>query len=429
MKPLITWLETSFSPSMAKVNSNAWIVALKDSIMQVLPFIFVGSLFAMLAILNDVFPGLPSFWVPFGWTMGLISLFVAFLIPFNLMERKRFRKQRLIAGLSSVSLFLIIISPAAIKDGTPGFTHSALGAGGMFTAMIAGLFTGFIMSLFAKFSFFKEDSVIPDFVRAWFDAMLPVGIVVVVGWIFVDILSVDVYGVIQLVFSPLAGIIESPWGFALMCFLLAFVYSLGISAWILTPVIAPVMLAAMQANMDGTGENLVTNATLYSTYLFVGGVSTTLPLVVLMAFSKAKRLKALGRASLIPGIFNINEPIVFGAVVWNPILMVPMWLQGIILPLIVWLFTKTIPFAPIPMYQFELWYMPFPISTWLTTGSVQALVLLAIVVAMSTVIWYPFFRAYERQTLITEGEADTNAEAETARATTTTTTTEGLANA
>ena len=104
MQPFIHWLETSFSPRMAKVNNNVWVVSIKDSIMQVFPFILVGSVFAMLAILNDYFPSLPSFWTPYGWTMGMLSLLVSFLIPFNLMEKRNFRKQQLIAGGSRTIL-------------------------------------------------------------------------------------------------------------------------------------------------------------------------------------------------------------------------------------------------------------------------------------------------------------------------------------
>lgn len=96
MKGMIHWLETSFAPRLNKVNSNPWIVSLKDSILQTLPFIFVGSVFALLAILNDYFPSLPSFWVPFGWTMGMIGLFVSFLLPFNLMEKLKLRNSALL---------------------------------------------------------------------------------------------------------------------------------------------------------------------------------------------------------------------------------------------------------------------------------------------------------------------------------------------
>lgn len=88
MKGLMNWIENKFVPKMNKINNNVWVITLKDSIMQTLPFIFLGSLFAFFAIFNNYFPKLPSFWVPFGWTMGKISLFVAFLIPFNLMEKK-----------------------------------------------------------------------------------------------------------------------------------------------------------------------------------------------------------------------------------------------------------------------------------------------------------------------------------------------------
>ncbi|MGC4151898.1 MAG: PTS transporter subunit EIIC [Propionicimonas sp.] len=402
MKKFMDWLETSFSPRMMKINNNVWIVTLKDSIMQTLPFIFLGSLFVMLAILNDYLPWLPSFWTPFGWTMGLISLFISFLIPFNLMEKKRLRKQRIIAGLSGVSLFLIIISPQVIADGAPGFGHSALGAGGMFVAIVAGLFSGWVMSLFGKFSFFSDESVIPDFVRAWFDSMLPIAVVVVTGWLLVDVVGFDLYNVVMAIFMPLAGVIETPWGFALMLFIFCFLYSMGISSWVLTPVFTPVMLAAMQANMDGTAANLVTQSTVYSAYLWIGGIGATFPLVIMLMLSKAPKLKALGRACLPPAIFNINEPVVFGAIAWNPTLMIPMWLQGIILPLVVWLFTKVIPFAPIPMYQFDMWYAPFPISTWLATGSVTAILLMLVIFVLSAAIWYPFFKSYEKQTLAAE---------------------------
>ncbi len=405
MKKFMNWLENSFAPAMRKVNSNVWILAVKDSIMQILPFILLGSLFCIIAIKFG------SFWTPFGWTMGVVSLFVAFLIPFNLMEKKNLRKQRLIAGMSGLVLFLIVITPQVVADGTIGFGHEALGAGGMFIAITCGLFSGLIMNLFGKFSFFKEDSVMPDFVRAWFDAMLPIGIVVITGWVAVDILSVDIYSGLVSVFKPLAGFIETWYGFTIAMFVYTFLYSMGISTWVLTPVFSPVRLAASAANvalaasgalLTADALHLVTGETIYSTYLWIGGTGCTLPLVIMMMLSKDKYHKAIGTASLVPGIFNINEPVVFGAIAWNPILMVPMWLQGLILPGIVWLFTKVIHFAPIPAMLFDAWYMPFPVSTWLITKSVNALILLAVVAAVSTLIWYPFFKIDVKQRLVAE---------------------------
>ena len=405
MNKLVNWLENSFSPKMRKINNNVWVLTLKDSILQVLPFILLGSLFCILAI------WFPAFWTPFGWTMGMLSLFIAFLIPFNLMEKRGLRKQRLISGMANLVLFLIVITPQVMADGTVGFSHDVLGAGGMFIAIFCGIFTGIIMSAFGKFSFFKEDSVIPDFVRAWFDAMLPIGIVVTAGWVLVDILHLDVYNAIQSIFIPITGFMETWYGFIIVVFVDAFLFSMGISGWVLTPVTKPVFLAAITANValiasgvaaSSGSLNLVTAETIWSTYLWIGGVGCTLPLVIMMMRSKAKFIKAIGTASLVPGIFNINEPVVFGAIAWNPIMMIPMWLQGIILPAIIWIFTKVIPFAPIPAVVFDAWFMPFPISTWLTTRSVSAIILLLVVAVVSTLIWYPFFKTFEKQQLEAE---------------------------
>lgn len=404
MEKLIQWLENDFSPKMNKINHNVWVITLKDSIMQILPFILLGSLFCLLTIPGDVFhiKNYPNFWTLFGWTMGVLSLLVSFLIPFNLMEKKRLRKQRFIAGCTGLITFLMIISPQVIADKTIGFGHSSLGAGGMFIAIVAGVFTGWIMGLFGKFSFFKEDSVIPDFVRAWFDSMLPIAVVIVATWLAVDIAGFDLYNLILNLFMPLAKVMESPWGFALIMFITCFLYTMGISTWVLTPVTKPVLLAAITANATAGASNLVTSETMYSAYLWIGGIGATLPLVFMLAFSKNAKLKALGRASITPGIFNINEPVVFGAIAWNPIMMLPMWLNGIILPIIVWVGTKVIHFAPIPKIVFDLWYVPFPISTWITTGTVTGLILMLICLLVASLIWYPFFKVYEKQEMKNE---------------------------
>ncbi|MDK8642202.1 PTS transporter subunit EIIC [Niallia taxi] len=404
MDKMIKWLENDFSPKMSKVNHNVWVVTLKDSIMQLLPFILLGSVFCLLTIPGDVFKinNYPNFWTLFGWTMGVLSLLISFLIPFNLMEKKRLRKQRFIAGCSGLITFLITVTPQIVADKTVGFGHASLGAGGMFVAIVAGVFTGWVMGIFGSFSFFKEESIIPDFVRAWFDAMLPIGVVIVAAWLVVDIAGFDLYNSILGFFMPLANIIETPWGFILVSFITCFLYTMGISSWVLTPVTKPVFLAAITANATAGASYLVTSETIFSAYLWIGGIGATLPLVIMMAFSKNAKLKALGRASITPGIFNINEPIVFGAIAWNPIMMLPMWIISIVLPTIIWIGTKVINFAPIPRIVFDLWYVPFPISTWVTTGTITGILLMLICLVAATFIWYPFFKVYEQQEMQNE---------------------------
>ena len=206
---------------------------------------------------------------------------------------------------------------------------------------------------------------------------------------------------------------QTPWGFVVAMFLCCFLYSMGISTWVLTPIYHPALLIAIQENIDLVAKgmentenlNIVTDSAIYSAYLWIGGIGCTLPLVLMMLYSKNSKLKALARASLVPGILNINEPIIFGCVAWNPLMMVPMWLQGIILPMIVWVFTKVIAFAPIPTILFNMWYCPFPISTWITTGSIKGIILMIIIFITAALIWYPFLKAYEKQEMESEKAA------------------------
>lgn len=413
MKKLINWLENSFAPKMSKVNNNIWVVTLKDSILQVLPFIFMGSIFCVLCVVED-YVTLPfSFWTPFGWTMSKISLFVSFLIPFNYCEKKRYRKQRIIGGLSGLILFLIAITPQVVADETVGFGHSALGAGGMFVAIVTGVITSLIFGAFAKFSFFKEDSAIPDFVRQWFDALLPIFLTVTLGWLVVQVLGFDLYQTVVNIFLPLQSFLNTWYGFTFWMFFTCFIYSMGISSWVLTPVGEPVRLQSIVANLamveagtlTATTVNIYTEGLVYCTYMWVGGIGCTLPLVIMLMLSKSEELKALGRACLVPGIFNINEPVIFGCVAWNPYLMLPMWIIGIVMPLITYFFVKVIAFAPYPTIQFELWYCPYPIGTIISLinqgagAVVKGLIFLVITIVVASVIWYPFFKAYEESKL------------------------------
>ncbi len=426
MNKLISWLEGSFAPKMNKIVQNAYISSIKNSVMQALPLIFLGSVFSLLTIPENYLDWWPNFWVPQGWTFGLVSLIVAFLIPFNLLEMKGLHKSRINGGIAGIILFLMSINTQFVADQTAALVTGeiafarissigGMGAGGMFVAIVMGLIAGWFMNLFGKFSFFSEDSVMPDFVKAWFDSMLPIGILVVVAWLLTDseFLGLNLYQIIVNLFMPLQNIANTPFGFVFILFCYCFLYSMGISSWVLTPIVTPILLANAENNIalaqagEATAANLAlfTDATVYSGYLWIGGIGCTMSLVLMMSFmAKSAQLKGLGRACIVPAIFNINEPVVFGVVAWNPVMMIPMWLNSIILPLVVYLFTKVIPLAPVPDMLFNMWYCPFPIATWLTTGSVMGILLMLIIFILSWLIWMPFFKIYDKQLAQREAE-------------------------
>lgn len=399
MDKLITFLNTKFAPKASKVNQNVWINVLKDSVLQTLPFILVSSLVSLLSLFGNIWKWWPDLSPISNFTFGLISIFIAFLVPFNLMERKNLKKQRIIAGLTSIALFLMATRPQIGADSIAKINFGYFGAGGMFVAMICGVIVGLIMEAFGKFSFFSEDTVIPDFVTSWFDSMLPIGIVIVLGWVVIDLLNFDMYNVIVNLFKPLSSALQTLPGFMLIMFIYCFFYSMGVSSWVFTPIVTPLLIQAVNENAKlvaagKTPTEIVTYEAIFVGFLWWGGVGNTMPLNLFMLRAKSARLKALGKACIVPALFNINEPTVFGTIVWNPYLMVPMWLNGLILPAVMWLGLK-FGITALPSAVDQLWYIPFPIGSWLVSPHIGSIILALIIFVVSALIWYPFFKVYD----------------------------------
>ena len=142
-------------------------------------------------------------------------------------------------------------------------------------------------------------------------------------------------------------------------------------------------------------------------YISIGGTGATLGLNLLfLFFSKSKRLKVLGKTSIVPSLFCINEPIVFGSVVWNPLLMIPFCLTAFALPFTTWLFTKVICLFPIPTYVFNLYFIPAPILSFMTTGTFRSVIFTLLQMGLSALIYYPFFKVYDKQELQKELEGE-----------------------
>ncbi|KAF0522871.1 PTS sugar transporter subunit IIC [Pediococcus pentosaceus] len=408
MNKFMDALNNGFAPKAQKVANNEWILTIKNSILQILPFIFVGSLITLLGIPTNFWDWWPDLSPISSFTFGLTSIFVAFLFPYNLMERKKLNKQKIIAGLSSVVLFLMLANPTWDKTNSIiSYQFSELGAGGMFVALVVGVFVAIIMGAFGKFSFFGEDTSLPDFVIAWFDSMLPIMTVIGVGWILTYLIHFDIYQLVVSAFSPLSNSLDTWWGFTLFLFFDCFIYSMGISGWVLAAIDQPIMFAGIANNAQQFAHgqaitHVFTSEVIYS-FPWIGGVGCTMPLILMMLlWGKSKRLKALGKACIVPSIFNINEPLVFGTIVWNPYLMLPLWINGIVLPLITVSWFK-LGLSPIPHSLMQMWYIPFPFVTWIVSPAFSAILLLLILFVVGGLIYYPFFKVYDKNLVKEEG--------------------------
>ncbi|HBI2245177.1 TPA: PTS sugar transporter subunit IIC, partial [Listeria monocytogenes] len=170
-----------FAPKVNKVVKNPWVSAIQDAIMSALPLVFVGSLVTIVSLLKNLFPGMPDFSMISNFSFGMFGLVVAFLIPYYLMEKKGNSSQKLISGATGLVLFLMLLFPTISADGDAVFILSRFGATGMFLSITTGLFVGCVMNFAAKRSFFSEDTPIPDFVVGWFNSLLPITFILIVG--------------------------------------------------------------------------------------------------------------------------------------------------------------------------------------------------------------------------------------------------------
>ncbi|RHW48414.1 PTS sugar transporter subunit IIC [Bombilactobacillus bombi] len=401
MNAITKWLNDTLTPFTRKISKNIWIQSIQNAIMMSLPMIFVGSLISVLNLFKNIWKGMPDLTPINTFSFGIFSLFISFLLPYQIMEKKKQSKKKIIAGFSSMGLFLMLIDiKFTSKRATLDFNR--LGAGGMLVAIFAGIIVAIIMNFFSKFSFFKEDTSIPEIVTSWFDSMIPISIILFIGYILVYLMKFDFFKLVVDIFNPITNFAQTLPGFLAVCFIPVLIYSFGISSWIVTPVTFTICLGAIAANAAAVAKgqpatNITTFEVIYCGWVFIGGQGGTLPLNIMMLGAKSEKLKAISRATIIPSIFNINEPLVFGTpITWNPMLMIPMWINSLTVPTIVYLTLKN-GLVSIPDKLFTMYNLPQPISTWLVCPEVGEIILYVIVFILLSITWYPFYKVYDSQ--------------------------------
>lgn len=398
----MTWMTDSFSPKVNKIAKNPWVAAIQESILAAMPMVFIGSFATILSIIKDYWSVFPDFSMISSFSFGLFSLFLAYLIPESIMRQKGHSEVSKQAGLAGIAFFLLLVFPEFTEEGMIQFDFNTLGTGGMIASLLSGLFVGFIMNLFSKWKFIGEDSAIPDFVAVWFNTLIPIIVILLVGWLFTFQLEISLYSVVNSIFLPLINLGQSFWGFVIIFFIgFSFLYTFGISTWVIYPVQSAIALPAIAENQANfaAGKEVTNIFTAEAASLFlIGGGGATLALCIMLAFmAKSQRLKVIGKASLVPSIFNINEPVIFGApIAFNPLLMIPMWINGLLGPILTWIVMK-IGLVPIPHEPFQLWYLPAPIQSWIVTTSIAGVILFIVLFAASWLIYYPFFKMYDKQ--------------------------------
>ena len=398
MKKIQAWIEKYLVPISNKITSNYWFSIVADAILYIVPFSMVSAIPSLWSILLKFFPELPDLSPLSQYSFGLIGLFVVFIIPYNCLVKEEKKDRSLIVGFTGIGTFMLCMNITK-TDGGSLVDLGKFGAGGMFTAMFVGLIVAVIYRCLARFSFFGEDSVLPDFVKNWFDNIIAILLSLFAGYIVTFVLKVDVFTMVQFLMKPVTGFAQSLPGFITIVCLQNIFYFFGISGWVFTPVTRTITQAAIAENaaMMAAGK-AATNVYSFgaSRYYHIGGQGATLPVAIMMLFAKSKRYRLLGKATIIPSCFNINEPLQYGAIVNNPFMFIPTVVLSILLPAITWL-CLTYGFGTIHYVNFDMNFLPNPICAFIMSGGDwRNAVIVLINLAVAAVVWYPFFKAADK---------------------------------
>ncbi len=261
----------------------------------------------------------------------------------------------------------------------------------------------------------KLPDSVPPAVSNSFAALIPTLAVILLFWGIRYGLKFDVNTTITYLIAPLKSVLvgNNLFGGFINSILNRVFWSFGIHGpAILGPIIRPMWIQQFlkiwkYSRLQEMHQlpNLFTEQFI-QWFVWIGGSGSTLALVIMFMFSKSKFLKELGRLSFVPGLFNINEPIIFGApIVMNPILIIPF----VITPLV----TTTVSYfavvsGMIPLMMAKLPFtMLAPIAAVISTDwTIMAGVLVLVNFVISFVIYYPFFKMYEKQQLAGEEKTE-----------------------
>ncbi len=436
-KSVQSFFEEKFMPVAAKIGNQKHLIALRDGIMFTMPLLIIGSIFIILAELpinayqNFMASIFGENWTAFegvalNGTMGIISLIAVFGIAYSLAGSYEVDGKKIDgipAGVLAVASFFIVNIVSVFGTGdeaVEAWGTSIFSSQYLFLAIVVSLGAAEIYRLMLqkKIVITMPKSVPPTVARS-FTALLP-GFVIIIFFMLVRLgfsftpwsdLATFVQSVLK---KPIELAGSSYIGTVFACLFEHLLWSVGIhGSSIMTAVMEPIWISNAGANLDAfkAGATSLPNIVTYTFYengVWMGGSGATLAVVVYMlVFAKSKLVKQIGRLAIVPGIFNINEPVVFGLpVVLNPFLMIPYILAPIAVTTVSY-FGTVIGLFPYTTGVIIPWTTPYFISGYLMTGgNVMGVVAQVISFAVAFVIWLPFIRVWDRRNYLSEKQSE-----------------------
>ena len=427
MNKLIELIEKR-KPFFEKISRNIYLRAIRDGFIAGMPVILFSSIFILIAYVPNAWgfhwsKDIETFLMtPYSYSMGILAFFVGGTTAKALTDSKNRdlpatnQINFLSTMLASMVGFLLMAAEPA-KEG--GFLTAFMGTKGLLTAFIAAFVTVNVYKVCVKNNVtIRMPEEVPPNISQVFKDLIPftVSVVLLYGLelIVKATLDVTVAESIGTLIAPLFSAADGYLGITLIFGAYAFFWFVGIHGpSIVEPAIAAITYANIDTNLHliqaGQHADKVITSGTQMFIVTMGGTGATLIVPFLfMWICKSERNRAIGRASVVPTFFGVNEPILFGApIVLNPIFFVPF----IFTPIVnVWIFKFFVDTLNMNSFSANLpWVTPGPLGIVLGTNfQVLSFILAGLLVVVDTIIYYPFVKVYDEQILEEERSGKTN---------------------
>lgn len=422
MNAMIKRIE-KMKPFFEKISNNSYLRAIRDGFISLIPVILFSSFFLLVAYVPNAFnfhwgEEIESILMKaYNGSMGILGILMAATVTKSLTENfnTKLPKTNQINSTSTMIAAFIGFLIVGVDSLEGGFASDYMGTKGLMTAFIVG----FIVPNIYRFCVSKNLTVkmpeeVPGNISQTFKDLIPITLSTVFFWGF-DLGFRNLVGsgfsekLIEL-FQPIFSAADGYFGLALIFGAMAFFWFVGIHGpSIVEPAVAAIYITNVEMNFQlyQSGEHApkILSQGLQYFVATLGGTGATLVITLMFAFlAKSKQLKTMGRASAIPVLFGVNEPMLFGApIVLNPIFFIPLILAPI---LNVWIFKFFVEVLDMNGFIYNLpWTTPGPVGLILGTGFAGlSIVLMIVLLTVDFAIYYPFFKAYDNELLVKEKE-------------------------
>ena len=415
---LVGIIEKRLAPMAGVIAQQRYVLAIRDGFIAALPFMIVGSF-----MLVFIFPPISSnttfqfakawlnfsanyreqLMLPFNMSMGLMTIFISVGVGASL--GKQYSLDPITTGLLSLMSFMLVA--ADLKNGALSMQYFS--GQGIFTALLCSIYAAEVYRWLQKRNItIKLPEQVPPGVSRSFEVLIPV-IVIMITLHPLNLFIEHATGMIlpeaiMAMLKPLVAASDSLLAVILAVLLCQILWFAGIhGTMIVTGIMNPFWMANLASNQAALAAGEAIPHTFvqgfWDHFLFIGGVGSTLPLAILLIRSRAAHLRTIGRMGFVPGLFNINEPILFGApIIMNPILFIPFVFIPVINAILAWYAIDLGLVEKVVMMT--AWTTPAPIgASWATNWAIAPVILCFICMAIAALMYYPFVKAYEKTLL------------------------------